>query len=375
MSRFARRRKTAAAAKHGIYYFRSFSSEVITEGGNQGPDAVCVLEFGSVIHGDCLKDALWVMGDNLLEGVNHSGGSLCSHFPDQFKAGLALCKSQDRFTLAAGLTNNAIHFPVTKSCTGINDSWTAFNADAFRGTGSTDFLIRTLLFGGLPVSRSPGYLKIQALGYPFDPAIITEPHLLQCLWRKGEFQLIVPVYEAGSDPFRALNTTETGRANPRRLHKGPNILRQPFSRASSYAVPQHWGRKSFRWIDMIPALIPPFPGEIFEKASQRPLSSIPPHTLPERSTQIAIQAHLKRISLNILLTSRLFPCIIQPNMANAMTGKTLLRASQRAAGCCEAVCGQIIYWPLSSPLNVSSSGTVGATGFPHRYQRGGIHSR
>ena len=42
----------------------------------------------------------------------------------------------------------------------------------------------------------------------------------------------------------------------------------------------------------------------------------------------------------------------QSNMKNAMTGKTSLRAFQRAVGCCETVCGQMIYWPLSSQLKV-----------------------
>jgi hypothetical protein len=42
----------------------------------------------------------------------------------------------------------------------------------------------------------------------------------------------------------------------------------------------------------------------------------------------------------------------QPNITNAMTGKTSLRAFQRAVGCCETVCGQSIYWPLSSQLKV-----------------------
>ena len=46
---------------------------------------------------------------------------------------------------------------------------------------------------------------------------------------------------------------------------------------------------------------------------------------------------------------------------NAMTGKTSLRAFQRAAGCCEAVCGQMIYWPSSSQLKVLWA--VGGTGF------------
>ena len=40
---------------------------------------------------------------------------------------------------------------------------------------------------------------------------------------------------------------------------------------------------------------------------------------------------------------------------NAMTGKTSLRAFQRAVGCCETVCGQMIYWPLSSQLKTFGS--------------------
>lgn len=42
----------------------------------------------------------------------------------------------------------------------------------------------------------------------------------------------------------------------------------------------------------------------------------------------------------------------QPNITNAMTGKTSLRAFQRAVGCCETVCRQLIYWPSSSQLKV-----------------------
>ena len=44
-----------------------------------------------------------------------------------------------------------------------------------------------------------------------------------------------------------------------------------------------------------------------------------------------------------------------------MTGKTSLRAFQRAVGRCETVCGQMIYWPLSSQLKASWA--VGGTGF------------
>ena len=40
---------------------------------------------------------------------------------------------------------------------------------------------------------------------------------------------------------------------------------------------------------------------------------------------------------------------------NAMTGKTSLRAFQRAVGCCETVCGQMIYWPSSSQLKTFGS--------------------
>ena len=53
---------------------------------------------------------------------------------------------------------------------------------------------------------------------------------------------------------------------------------------------------------------------------------------------------------------------------NAMTGKTSLRAFQRAAGCCEAVCGQMIYWPSSSQLKAFRGRRWDRV--PRRYQRG-----